>query len=241
MLAPFVAGGDHDTVTEEAVARENVSTGRPGTSRGTVDEENGDHEEPYPFLASTRNTCATPFGSPDTVVGDVSDTPGVHSVQVGAADVLNQTCVSAEDAHVSCTEPGAAVAARLEGEAGAVPSSSGAESGEQPNAEQARKSTVDVDAGASELNVYAESDAARFAATSVPLRRNSKRVTGETEAGALHVNEAVVEVAADWVSTGAAGGVEAETGESGSVRNETVIARTRTSRRIHQTVSRVDA
>lgn len=241
MLAPFVAGGVHDTVTEEDVARENVSTGRPGTSRDTVDAEKGDHDEPYPFLASTRNTCATPLGNPETVVGDVSDVPGVHSVQETAAEVLNQTCVSAEEDHVSCTEPGAAVAARLEGGAGAVPRSSGAESGEQPNAEQARKSTVDVEEGASELNVYDVSEAARFDATSVPLRRTSYRVTGEAEAGALHVNEAVAEVAPDWESTGATGGVEAETGETGSARNESEQARTRMNLRIHRTVLRLGA
>lgn len=234
MLAPFDVGGAHETVTEDAVARENVSTGRPGTSRDTVDDENGDQDEPYTFLASTRNTCATPLGSPDTVVGDVSGTPGVHSVQEVAADVLNQTCVSAEEAQVSCTEPGAAVAARLEGAAGAVPRSSGAESGEQPSAEQARKSTVDVDDGVRELKVYVVSDAERFDETRVPLWRSSYRVVAGS--GAAHVKVAVVDVAADWARTGAVGVEAAETGEVVTARNETAQARNRGNRRTGYTV-----
>jgi hypothetical protein len=86
---------------------------------------------------------------------------------------LNHTCVCAEDDQVSCTEPGAAEAARVVGAAGAVPSVSGDESSEQPKAEQARSNTVEVEPGVRELNVYDVSEAERFAATSVPLRRNS--------------------------------------------------------------------
>jgi hypothetical protein len=43
---PLVVGGVQDTVTADAVAREKTKTGRLGTSRGTVEEENGDQEDP---------------------------------------------------------------------------------------------------------------------------------------------------------------------------------------------------
>jgi len=138
MDEPFAKGADHPIDTEDVVARVCDNAVAGGAARGVRDGVKTDMVEPDALKVSTRATYGVPFAKPVIVVGETSFTPGVHSVNEAAAEVLYNTFAEAGEVQETVSEPGPATAITEVAAAGAVRRESEA-SGEQERLAQARR------------------------------------------------------------------------------------------------------
>ena len=102
---PLAKGASQDTAKLVVVALCRLSAGVEGAPLGVMAGVNTDKLLPASLNVSIRMTYGVPLVSPVISVGEVSKTPGVHSVKDVALDVLYKTFALAADVHETVKEP----------------------------------------------------------------------------------------------------------------------------------------